>query len=172
MHYPLSMAVTWNTTFEELDWAARELLNLLCWLAPEPVPRALTAGVKLQWRKQNAADETPTKGGDLEDALAALGGFSMLKWETGNQAFRIHRLVQEASRERLPDDHRDTTLQDVLWMVSNYLPNDPPPSDVRSWPIWETMVAHVQELISEAAKARIGQPTSRLASMLVSTCII
>jgi hypothetical protein len=132
MHYPLSMAVTWDTSFERLDWAARDLLNLLCWLAPESVPRALTAGVKLQRRKQNAADETSAEGGDLEDALAELAGFSMLKWETGNEAFRIHRLVQEASRERLPDEQRDAILQDVLWMVSNYLAGDPPPHDVRS----------------------------------------
>jgi len=33
-------------------------------------------------------------------------------------------------------------------------------------PIWEPMVAHVRELISEAVRLRIGQPTSRLASML------
>ena len=45
IHYPLSMAVTWDTSFEQLNWAARDLLNLLSWLAPEPVPRALIAGV-------------------------------------------------------------------------------------------------------------------------------
>jgi tetratricopeptide (TPR) repeat protein len=90
----------------------------------------------------------------------------MLKWETGNQTFRIHRLVQEAIREQLPDAQRDAVLQSALWMVNGYLPGDPPPDDVRSWPIWEPMVAHVEELISEAVKARIGQPTSRLASML------
>jgi len=166
MHYPLSIAVTWDTSFEQLDWAASDLLNLLCWLAPEPVPRALTAGVKLQVRQQSAANEMPAEDGDVEEALAKLAGFSMLKWETSNQAFRIHRLVQEAIRERLPDEQRDDILQRALLMVSNYLPGDPPPNDVRSWPIWETMVAHVEELISEAVKARIGQPTSRLASRL------
>jgi tetratricopeptide (TPR) repeat protein len=122
--------------------------------------------VKLQGRKQNAANETPAEDGDLEEALAELAGFSMLKWEMGNQTFRIHRLVQEAIRERLPDEQRGAILQSALWMVNNYLPGDPPPNDVRSWPIWETMVAHVEELMSEAVKARIGQPTSRLASML------
>jgi tetratricopeptide (TPR) repeat protein len=154
MHYPLSMLVTWDTSFEQLDWAARYLLNLLCWLAPEPVPRVLTA-VKLI--EQNA---------DLGEALVELAGLSMVKWETGNQAFRIYRLVQEVIRERLPDEQRGTILSDALWMVSNYLPDDPPPDDVRSWPIWETMVAHVRALIPEAVKARIGQPTSRLASLL------
>jgi len=179
MHYPLSIVVTWDTSFEQLNWAARDLLNLLCWLAPEPVPRALTVGVRL--RKQNAArwliptttaalrlviDETPGDEGDVEEALAELAGFSMLKWETGNQAFRIHRLVRDVIRERLPDEQRDAILQSALWMVYDYLPSDPPPDDVRSWPIWETMVAHVRELISEAVQARIGQPASGLASML------
>ena len=164
MHYPLSMAVTWDTSFEQLDWAARDLLNLLCWLAPEPVPRALTAGVKLQSRGRAAAGEA--ENGDAEDALAELAGFSMLKWETENQAFRIHRLVQEASRGRLPDEQRDAILQRALWAVNNYLPGDPPPEDERSWPIWKTMAAHVEELILEAVEAGIGERTSRLASML------
>jgi tetratricopeptide (TPR) repeat protein len=166
MHYPLSMAVTWDTSFEQLAWAALDLLNLLCWLAPEPVPRALTAVVKLEGRKQDASSETPAGDGDLEEALAELAGFSMLKWETGNQTFRIHRLVQEAIRERLTDEQRSAILESALWMVNSYLPRDPPPNDVRSWPILEPMVAHVGELVSEAVKAGIGRPTSRLASML------
>jgi hypothetical protein len=101
------------------------------------------------------------------NTLAELAVFSMLKWEKGNQAFRIHRLVREVSRERLPDSQRDAILQRVLWTVSNYLPGDPPPNDVRSWPIWEVMAAHVKELILEAVEAGIGEPTSLLASMLV-----
>jgi hypothetical protein len=51
-------------------------------------------------------------------------------------------------------------------IVNNYLPGDPAPNDVRSWPIWQPMVAHVEELISKAVEASIGEPTSRLASML------
>jgi hypothetical protein len=163
MQYPLSIAVTWDTSFEQLGWAACVLLNLLCWLAPEPVPRALITGAKL--RIQNAANETPAEEGDLEEALIELAGFSMIKWETGNQAFRIHRLVLEVIREQLPDEQRGAILQSALWMVNNYLPSEPPPTDVRSWPIWDTMGAHVRELISEAIKARIGHPTSQLAGM-------
>jgi hypothetical protein len=72
MHYPLSIAVTWDTSFEQLDWAARDLLNLLCWLAPEPVPRALAAGAEL--RKQNAADKMSAEDGNTEEALAELAG--------------------------------------------------------------------------------------------------
>ena len=45
------------------------------------VPRALSVSVKLRGRKQSAANETPAEYGDLEEALAELTGFSMLKWE-------------------------------------------------------------------------------------------
>jgi len=164
MLYPLSMAVTWDASFEQLGWAARQLLNLLCWLAPEPVPRALTAGARL--RKEDAANGASAEEGDPEEALAEVAGFSMLKWETGNQAFRIHRLVWDVIRERQPDEQRSVILQSALLMVDSYLPDDPPADDVRSWPIWEPMVAHVRGLISEAAKSGIGQPTSRLANGL------
>jgi tetratricopeptide (TPR) repeat protein len=75
-------------------------------------------------------------------------------------------LVLEVIRERLPDEQRGAILQSALWMVNNYLPSEPPPTDVRSWPIWDTMGALVRELIPEAIKARIGHPTSRLAGML------
>src|SRR5262249_6260419 len=106
MHYPLSLAVTWDITFEQLDGSARALLNFLCWLAPEPVPRALLAPMKLQRPRQNAAPgETAVENVDVEETLASLAAFSMLKWETGNTSFRMHRLVLEAVRERLPEGH-------------------------------------------------------------------
>ena len=166
MHYPLSMAVTWDTTFEQLDGPARGLLNFLGWLGPEPVPRALFAGMKLQRSKQNAAENTRAEDLDIEDAFASLAGFSVLKWETANQSFRIHRLILEAIRERLPEENRKGILQGMLYLMDNYLPGDPPPSDVLSWPLWETMAPQVGEVILQAVQFRIGHPTSRLASLL------
>jgi hypothetical protein len=130
MHYPLSMAVTWDASFEQLGWAARQLLNLLCWLSPEPIPRALTAGASL--RKQDGTNGAPAEQGDPEEALAELAGFSMLKWETGNQAFRIHRLVRDVIREHQPNDQRGAILQSALSLVNSYLPDDPPPYRCRS----------------------------------------
>src|SRR5207237_4122975 len=38
MQYPASVAVTWETTFAELKEPERRLLEILAWLAPEPIP--------------------------------------------------------------------------------------------------------------------------------------
>ena len=39
MHYPRSLATTWETSFEQLSPGAQALLNVLSWFAPEPIPR-------------------------------------------------------------------------------------------------------------------------------------
>jgi hypothetical protein len=38
MQYPASVAVTWETTFVQLLEAEKRLLDVLSWLAPEPIP--------------------------------------------------------------------------------------------------------------------------------------
>src|SRR5262249_7055309 len=38
MQYPASVAVTWETTFAQLAGPERRLLDILSWLAPEPIP--------------------------------------------------------------------------------------------------------------------------------------
>ena len=41
MEYPTSVAITWQTSFDQLKEPARRLLQRLAWLAPEPVPESL-----------------------------------------------------------------------------------------------------------------------------------
>ena len=79
---------------------------------------------------------------------------------------RIHRLVQEITRERLPEDRRDAWLGAALAVVDAYLPADPPPQDVRAWPRWEPLRPHVAALVATADAAGIPKPTTRLMSGL------
>ena len=184
MNYPRSLAVTWDTSFEQLDAPARALLRMLCWLASEPVPRALLESETAQQQLRASvatirdtgelANADPDKA-DMEDSLAALAGLSFIKWESGNDAFRIHRLVQEVARERLPADQREPWLRAALAVVDDYLPGDPPPNDVRSWSRWEPMRPHVAALVAAADAAGIYEPTSRLMNelglLLATQCI-
>ena len=36
--YPRSIALTWEMSIDQLAAAGRDLLNVLAWLAPEPIP--------------------------------------------------------------------------------------------------------------------------------------
>src|SRR5262249_22027359 len=42
MQYPASGAATWETTFLQLTEGERRLLEILSWLAPEPIPLVLS----------------------------------------------------------------------------------------------------------------------------------
>ncbi|MFT5468660.1 MAG: hypothetical protein ACI8UO_003772, partial [Verrucomicrobiales bacterium] len=58
MNYPASVAVTWQTSFDQLSPDARHLLNLLSFLASEPVPRGLVemdrSGISQNFVKSDA----------------------------------------------------------------------------------------------------------------------
>jgi tetratricopeptide (TPR) repeat protein len=175
MKYPRSVAVTWDTTSAQLDAPARALLRILCWFAPEPIPRAVLETeateqalvVGAEWlRASGDLPQADPAQARVEDALAALAGFSLLKWERGNDALHIHRLVEEVTRDRLAEEERQFWLRAALRVANAYLVSDPPPHDVRSWSRWEPLRAHVAAIISAAEAANITSPTGRLMNEL------
>lgn len=64
----------------------------------------------------------------LEEALAALAKYSMVKWTDGtNASVQVHRLVQEITRGRLAEGERLFWLEQALQLVDAALPSEPPP---------------------------------------------
>ncbi len=102
-HYPKRLAVTWETSFQQLTPGAQALLNLLCWFAPDPIPRdtfqaafdpaILTPLLADVGAQDPGPGEPPDPAADLEDLLDELEGLSLLKWESGNRGFvTVHGL--------------------------------------------------------------------------------
>ncbi len=103
MQYPSSVAVTWETTFAQLSGPEQRLLEVLSWLAPEPIPLFLFDAEPLA-----KAIPVPRK------ALAGLAGYSLARFDAGGDAVLVHRLVQEISRGRIPEADRAAVLQTAL----------------------------------------------------------
>ena len=59
---------------------------------------------------------------DLEDLLDELRDLSLVKWESGNRSFSVHRLVQQMTRERLDGDARRPALSAALRLVNQAVP--------------------------------------------------
>jgi hypothetical protein len=110
MHYPRSVAVTWQTTVEQLGAAERALLNALACLAPEPVPVLVL---------ENWAVE----GAEATDALAELASWSLARWTADKDAFTVHRLVQEITRRSLTEEGMMASLESVLAQIGASLPD-------------------------------------------------
>ena len=113
---------TWDTTVEQLSPEGLGLLRQLSWLAPEPIPRFILPD------------------GPAQDALAELASFSLAKFDEGGGRFRIHRLVQDVTRERQSAEERDRSLRSMLEVFNKA--ECGAPQDVRSWPVWDPLRPH------------------------------
>jgi tetratricopeptide (TPR) repeat protein len=167
MKYPRSVAVTWQTTIEQLGNGEMALLRLLAWMAPEPLPLFVleAAGAEARWQQavgllgQGASTFVP-----LFDALATLSSYSMVRWDTEEQSVSVHRLVQEILRARVPEAHRRDWLTLTLWLLDGAWPGDP--QDVRTWQSWDLLRPHVALAVAHADRAGNPEPTGRLLGAL------
>ena len=110
MNYSSSVAVTWQTTIEELSHSERKLLNILAWLAPEPIPLSLLEG--------NIVD-----GADARDTLARLASWNLARWMADREGFTVHHLVQEITRQRLSGNEKHDTLDSAGALLDRALPS-------------------------------------------------
>ena len=168
MNYPRSIAVTWDTSFEQLTPSSRALLNMLSWYAPDPIPVAVWQTERAEQAISDGARRLSpgTEPLDAEDARAGLSRYGLLQWKPDRSAFSVHRLVQEVTRERLTPADETASLQDGLEVLNAYLTKDPPPQDVRSWPRWNPVRVHAAMLVVYADKHGIADPTTRLMNEL------
>ncbi len=168
MNYPRSIAVTWDTSFEQLTFSSRALLNMLSWYAPDPIPVAVWQTERAERAIADGAQRLSpsTESLDAEDARAGLSRYGLIQWKPDRSAFSVHRLVQEVTRERLTPAEETASLQDGLEVLNLYLSADPPPQDVRSWPHWNPVRVHVATIVEHADKHGIAEPTSRLMNQL------
>ena len=149
-----TIAITWHATLDELGQSERDLLNKLSWFAPDPVPLSVF----------NSSDTTDTTGKtDFRECMANLADFSMLQWDIESDSVSVHRVVQEILRNQ--QEQPDDALQTVLQLLQSAIP-DGSPADVRTWPEWETLRAHVAHTTVEADKRDIAIPTSTLMGLL------
>jgi tetratricopeptide (TPR) repeat protein len=153
MQYPKSVAVTWQTSFDQLDASARQLLQRLAWLSPAPIPESLL--------------EVPIADGENETdpfaALAELESYSLVTRSPDNPSFTVHRLMQEITR-RQQNNPGNTRLAEALrWLDAAFSDN---PQDVENWPVLNPLLPHAQAVAEQADAAGIAAPTARLLNQL------
>jgi tetratricopeptide (TPR) repeat protein len=170
MQYPRSVAVTWQTTISSVNPAAHALLRLCAFLAPEPIPIAMFEKSKELLRDaagllcEETKDQPPRESVDLQGLLADLEGYSLIGRNEDGTAFTVHRMLQEVVRSRIPDARHRSWLETALKVVDEYAPGDP--SDVRNWPVWESIYRHVATISSLGDEAGIPEPTGDLMDSL------
>ncbi len=162
MQYPMSVAVTWQTSFDRLSGSASVLLCVLAWLAAEPIPEWLleAGGGPFGSEVIGQAESKPVP----REALSDLEAHSLVTRADETESFSVHRLVQEVTRRRVRGNDEGVDLNSALQWVDNAFCGDP--HDVRSWPVLAPLAQHALAVAENADSARISEPTARLMSMV------
>ncbi|MEU5664245.1 FxSxx-COOH system tetratricopeptide repeat protein [Streptomyces longwoodensis] len=156
---------------EEVDPFAVYLLKVLAYVAPEPLPRSV---LNLAPSARHAVDQ----------ALGVLAAYSLITLT--DTTLTTHRLVQNVVRVTTASPPAPSRLRRFIararrrsvdssptpWRFAVSLlllalpPNDP--SDVRSWPIWQSLLPHIQALISHDEANSTGSDLTRILSKTAS----
>jgi hypothetical protein len=145
----VTVATLWELSVARLaaeEPAAVELLELLAFCGPEPLPLDLFAG------RSELLGDGPLAGA-VADRLAwtrtvgALVGYGLASRDTNSVS--VHRLVQAATRRRSSDDQRSVVLATLLRLLRADLPGDIVRSP-QDWPRWRELLLHVRTIIDRA----------------------
>ena len=151
--YPRSVAVTWQTSVDQVGDPARRLLERLAWFAPEPVPDFM-----LDVPLPGVAAE------DLDEALADLSSYSLVRRHPGRQEFSVHRLVQDVTRRSLGGEAAHAALTDALtWLDDGFSADD---GDLAVRADMERLASHVRFAVERGDDCGISIPTAALAARL------
>ncbi|MEX2015658.1 MAG: tetratricopeptide repeat protein, partial [Candidatus Hydrogenedentales bacterium] len=171
MDYPASVAVTWQTTMDQLNAEEIAFLRIFAWFAPEPIPLFVLEGEQAEeiWRKCVSAlteEDGMSRGSaaDPREALANLADYSMLRWDADEETATVHRVVQQIVRHKIPETARKMWLEQSSTLLMEAAPFDA--DDVRTWPQWVPLAPHVESIVTEAAAANIAEPTATLMNQL------
>ncbi|HMS85255.1 MAG TPA: tetratricopeptide repeat protein [Nitrospira sp.] len=151
MQYPKSVAITWQTSVDQLSESARQLLQCLAWLAPDPIPESLL---------DVPMPESETPIANLFDALAELESYSLITRAVDRPSFTVHRLVQEVTRRKEHDESKHAMLTESLHWINTAFTGDP--SNPDDWPVLSPLLTHVLAVSAYADETGITEPTALL----------
>jgi tetratricopeptide (TPR) repeat protein len=157
-HYPASVAVTWQTSFDRLSATARRLLERLAWLGPEPIPETLL---------EVPIPDSPEEA-DHRDALVELATYSLVTRDGETPTFTVHRLVQDVTRLSLKNGPENEPLTEILgealrWVNAAFVGTS---YDVRTWPTLAPLASHARAVVLHADAVGITDPTAHLMNQL------
>jgi tetratricopeptide (TPR) repeat protein len=146
----------WRVTLDRLadDPLAGEILRVLAWYAPDPIPRALLY----------ALAEAP----DLHRAIGRLAAYSMCT-VGDDMTITVHRLVQAVARTPdTTDPHRAPARIDEARAQASTLLDSAIPlgwADPAVWPAWRILVSHIDALTGHAPANTDTATMARLLNM-------
>gem|GEM_PF-2317380 len=164
--YPCSVVVTLQMTLDHFGPREIELLNLLAWFAPEPVPTNVLTASSLSELRLSAGVNAEAENSvacwtddEVRDTLTRLTEFRVIRQDPQAGSITLHRVVQKILRDRQAEPQRWLTA--ALGLLDQARPAGDA-DDARTWPVWEPLRPHVAFATAEGDRLGIAVPTSCL----------
>ena len=152
-NYPLTVGTTWSLSFQKVEQAnpaAAELLRLCAFLAPEAIPEELISDAVSRWSvplRTAAADPFL-----LDQMIATLHKFSLVKRSEETRTLSIHRLVQAVLIDTMKQDLQRRWAERVVLAIHDVFPDA---NDVTQWPRCLRYLSQVQVCYSLIEQYRL-----------------
>jgi tetratricopeptide (TPR) repeat protein len=150
---PTSMTAAWQISVLKLRQQspqALELLRCCAFLGPEPIPTdVFKLGSQESLTGVGAVIADPI---DLSSAISTLGRYALVKKDGAYIA--VHRLIQALLRAELDPDQQYRYRQDAHSILAAGAPGNP--TDVKTWPQYRDLVAHVGSLNTDLARCQVA----------------
>jgi tetratricopeptide (TPR) repeat protein len=139
--HPLPVAKTWSLSFGQVERqspAAADLLRLCAFLAPDAIPEELMV--------EGASELTPllqsmvTTPSLLDEAIALLRRFSLLRRNPQDHTLSVHRLVQAVLRASLSEHTQQAWAERTVRAVNQAFPT----VSVETWSQCQHYLPHAQ----------------------------
>jgi hypothetical protein len=133
------VATTWSLSFERVEQVnplASELLRFCAFLYPEDIPEELIT--------KNAAQLGPVLQAihaeplSLDNAIAALLNYSLIRRTPEKGTLSVHRLVQAVLKDAMDSATQRRWAERAVLAVNRSFP----PSEVETWPAWQMYLPH------------------------------
>jgi tetratricopeptide (TPR) repeat protein len=140
--HPEPVATTWSLSFEQVEQLnpiAADLLRFLSFLAPDAIPEQLVieGASELGPTLQPLANDESL----LDEAIAALARYSLVKRKREDFTLTVHRLVQTVVKNNMDEQTQRQWAEYAIRAVNKAFPDV---ADYRNWPLCQQFLPHAQ----------------------------
>jgi DNA-binding SARP family transcriptional activator len=156
--YPATVATTWQLTFDQLSPAARAVLNLLAWYAPDTIPldRLFNPDIDIELPAPAEALLRPLLIDELHrhQTVIELITFGLLSRSGPGGSVTVHRLVQAVTADQLIAGNDNRPWIDAAALLLDAACPRWPGTQV-TFTAWQSLQTHVRTVIEHL---RCDQP--------------
>jgi tetratricopeptide (TPR) repeat protein len=151
--HPKPVATTWSLSFEKVEQKspmAADLLRFCAFLHPDAIPEELiTKGAN-----HLGPSFAPVTEDDLvlDEAIATLGAYSLIRRNALEETLSLHRLVQAVLQDTMNSEMRHLWAERTVQVVHNAFPEE----DFTTWPQCERYLPHALVCASLAKQEQIS----------------